>query len=141
MLVGLKRFDQAAVEYSLAMSAAATPHQLLTEIVTLIPNADDAAASIPVDYPNVDVLLHSLKELKRLDISEKWLAHVAQRPQHDLQIIDTLYDLAMSSNDYTLAKSTAQLRLSVARPPRDSCSRRCSSSSTTTTLFSPSSPT
>jgi len=114
MLVGLKNYKQAAVEYSLALSATAMPHQLLTEIVTLIPNADDAAAAIPLDYPNVDLMLHSLKELHRLDISEKWLARVAATPQHNLQIIDKLYELAMSANDLATAKTTALLRMSIA---------------------------
>ena len=114
MFVGLKRYDQAAIEYSLAMSADPTPHQLLSEIVLLVPNADDVALAIPVDYPNVDIVLHSLKELKRLDVSEKWLARVAERPQHDLQIIDTLYDLQIANKDFTAAKSTAMLRESIA---------------------------
>jgi O-antigen ligase/tetratricopeptide (TPR) repeat protein len=113
MLVGLKRYDQAAVEYSLAMNAEAAPSGLLTEIVTLVPNADDVAASIPVDYPFVDVMLHSLKDLKRQDVSEKWLWRVAQRPQHDLGVIDTLYDLAMARRDYPLAEKVAELRMNV----------------------------
>jgi O-antigen ligase len=113
MLVGLKRYDQAAVEYSLAMSADPMPHMLLTEIVTLVPNVDDAAASIPADYPNPDVLLHSLQELKRSDIAEHWLWRVANRPQHDLNIMDTLYNLAMTAKDYPRAEATAELRLRV----------------------------
>lgn len=111
MLVGNKRYDQAAVEYSLAMSAEAAPRELLSEIVVLLPNADYAADAIPVDYPNVDVMLHTLGELKRLDISEKWLARVAARPQHDIRVIDMLYDLATLRGDLDVARKTAELRL------------------------------
>jgi O-antigen ligase len=114
MLVGLKNYKQAAIEYSLALSMEPMPHQLLTEIVTLIPSADDVTTAIPLEYPNTDVMLHSLKELDRLDISIKWLTRIAARPQHNLQVIDTLYDLAMMLNDNDTAKATATLRLSVA---------------------------
>src|SRR6185369_4809898 len=114
MLVGLKNYKQAAIEYSLALAFEPMPHQLLTEIVTLIPGPDDVTASIPLDYPNIDVMLHSLKELERLDISEKWLTRVAALPAHNMQVIDTLYDIAMTNKDYAVAKSTALLRLSLA---------------------------
>lgn len=114
MLVGNKRYAQAAVEYSLAMEAEYAPRALLKEIVTLIPDVDDAAAAIPSDYPNVDVMLHSLKEMNRQDISEKWLVRVANRPQHDFSVIDTLYELAMQRRDLDTAKWAASLRLSLA---------------------------
>jgi O-antigen ligase len=113
MLIGNKRYAQAAVEYALAMNADAAPRALLNEIVMLLPNADYAADAIPTDYPNIDVMLHTLTELKRSDLSEKWLARVARRPQHDLRVIDMLYDLAMARGDVDVARQTAELRLDV----------------------------
>lgn len=113
MLVGLKKYSQAAVEYSLTLEAEPTPRELLSEIATLIPNADDAAAGIPADYPALDVMLHSLSDLKRNDLAEKWLVRVADRPQHDLHVIDLLYTMAMNRNDLDVAKQTAELRLRV----------------------------
>lgn len=110
LLVGLRRYDQAALEYSNAMSAQAAPRQLLEEIVALIPNAKQAAAALPVDYPSVEIMLHSLNDMKRDDIAEEWLARIAEQPQHDVRIIDTLYDLATKRRDFTVAKSAAELR-------------------------------
>ena len=113
MLVGLKRYPQAALEYSLAMNAAGAPRRLLDEIVVLIPDADNIALAIPTDYPNFDRMLHSLNDLKRSDIAQKWLARIAEQPQHNQQVIDMLYDMAMSRKDFAAAKSAAVLRLSV----------------------------
>jgi len=114
MLVGTKNYKQAAVEYSLAMEAELAPHGLLQEIVTLLPNADDAAMAIPTDYPNLDTMMHALQDLKRSDIAQKWLARVAARPQHDIRVIDMLYDMAMIREDYDAAQSAADLRMQIA---------------------------
>jgi hypothetical protein len=115
MLVGLQRYPQAAVEYSLALSAEWAPRPLLEEIVTLIPDVDVIADAIPADYPSPDVIRHALAQMKRTDIEQKWLARVANLPQHDLRVIDQLYDLAEARGDLAAAEAAAQLRLSVAR--------------------------
>jgi hypothetical protein len=115
MLVGLKRYDQAAVEYSLAMSSELSPRRLLNELVLLLPNADLVAAAIPTDYPNLEAMLNALDDLKRPDISELWLARVADQPQHEVRVIDMLYDLAMARNDLDGAKRAAELRLRVSK--------------------------
>ncbi len=114
MLVGLKEYKQAAVEYSLAMDAEIAPRRLIDEVVLLLPTAEDAAAAIPTDYPNLDVMLHTLDDVKRHDITQLWLERVAARPQHDLHVIDMLFDLAMVREDFDAAKAAAELRMSVA---------------------------
>lgn len=114
MLVASGHLDQAAVEYALAMSVEAQPRRLLEEIVAALPDAAHAAAAIPTDYPNRQALLHSLEDLNRQDISILWLERIANRPQHDLRVIDELFELAMLRKDYDTAKRTAELRRSVA---------------------------
>lgn len=114
MLVGNKRYGQAAFEYSLAMQTDLTPRLLLDEIVTLIPDADDIALAIPTTYPQVDIMLHVLADIHRQDVAEKWLKRVADRPQHDMKVIDILYDLAMQRQDLDTAKWAAELRYNLA---------------------------
>ena len=113
MLAAIGHYKQAALEYSVAIDAEATPGATLNEIVAMIPNAADAAAALPTDYPNIDIMLRALKDIKRSDISEKWLVRIANEPQHDVRVIDMLYDLAMARNDLDVAKSAAELRLQV----------------------------
>jgi len=111
MLAGAKHYRQAALEYSLAMNAELAPRRMLEDIVATLPNPDDIAAAIPTDYYSVDVMLHALSDLKRDDIAQKWLARVADRPEHDVRIIDKLYDTAMARKDLDGAKAAALLRM------------------------------
>lgn len=114
MLVGLHGYKQAAYEYSVAMNAELQPHQLLSEIITLLPEPVDIVASLPTDYPYADAMLHSLSDLKREDIAEQWLTAIAKQPQHDLRVLDTAYDMAMDNVHYDAAKELAVLRANVA---------------------------
>lgn len=114
MLVGLRLYPQAAVEYGLALDAQVAPRQLLEEIVLLIPNPTAAAAAIPTDYPNPEAIHHALVEMNRSDIEQGWLARVSELPQHDLRAIDAWIDLANSRGDLGEAERAAQLRLDVA---------------------------
>jgi hypothetical protein len=79
-----------------------------------MPDPNDAAASIPTDYYKIEVMLHALKDIERQDISLKWLARVAQRPEHDLRVIDRLYQLAIERKDLDAAMAAAELRWKVA---------------------------
>lgn len=117
MLIGMGHKDQAAIEYSLAMAGAA-PHRLLTEIVHMLPDAADAASAIPIDYPNPDSILHSLVELERQDVAEKWLERVAiEHNSQNLDLLDTLYALAFERKDYAVALRAAETRLVAANTP------------------------
>ena len=111
-------YAEAAIEYGLAMSADGRPFDLITEAAKVLPNADEVADAIPANYPDVDLILNSLKELQRDDIAIKWLARVARQPQHDTQIMDMLYGMAMDNKDYADAKATAELRLQTAHTTR-----------------------
>jgi hypothetical protein len=114
LLVAAKRPDQAALEYSLAMNAEASPRRLLEEILVVLPDADHAAMALPTNYSNVPVMLHSLRDIKREDVAIKWLHRVAlQQPRIDT--LDRLYDLAMDKKDYDAAKTAATLRFKLAR--------------------------
>ncbi len=117
LLVSIGRTDQAAVEYSLAMTGATRPHLLLAEIVAMLPATNDAAAAIPLDYPKPDTVLKSLAQLNRLDISERWLMRIVDQPTHDLRLIDELYKLGMDRNDLEVALRAARARFAESQTP------------------------
>ena len=113
MLIGSHR-QQAALEYSLAMHGTLFPKELLTEITSVLPKPDEAASAIPPDWEPTDLIMRSLKELKRPDVAIDWLRRVIARPQVDTQLIDTLYQLAMDHNDLAAAEDAAQHRIAFA---------------------------
>ncbi|MEO8702148.1 MAG: hypothetical protein ABI867_19045, partial [Kofleriaceae bacterium] len=45
----------------------------------------------------------------------RWLLRVAKRPEHDVRVIDKLYEIAMARKDYPVAREAAELRWRVAR--------------------------
>jgi hypothetical protein len=111
MLISDGRRSQGAVEYSLALRGTLAPKAMVNEIVTLLPEVDLAAAAIPIDAVNHAQILRSLDELKRNDIAEHWLQRVVIGPQHDVTVIDQLYDLAMKLHDLPVAEQAARRRL------------------------------
>ncbi len=115
MLIASGRRSQAAVEYALALHGTLAPGPLVAEIVTLLPEADLAAAAIPVDAPERSPILHALSEQHRDDVAERWLLRVIQGAQHDLTVIDHLYRLAIERGDLAIAEQAARLRLAESR--------------------------
>jgi hypothetical protein len=111
MLIASGRRSQGAVEYSLALRGMVTPKKLLGEIVALLPEVELASAAIPIDAPNPQQVLRSLHELRRDDIALAWLQRVVVGPQHNLEMIDALYRLAMARNDLPVAEQAARRRL------------------------------
>jgi O-antigen ligase len=117
LLIAIGARAQAALEYSLAMNGA-PPHLLLKEIVAVLPAPDDAAAAIPLDYPVPASIWTSLAELHRDDVAERWLVRrTLDRPTQDLELLDTLYDLALSRTDYDVALRAARARFAIANTP------------------------
>jgi len=110
MLIASGHRAQGAVEYALALRGTLAPKRLVSEIVTLLPEVDLAAMAIPADAQNREQILRSLSELSRDDIALRWLAHVVQGPQHDLTMIDVLYQLAMKRHDLPVAEQAARRR-------------------------------
>ncbi|HMG53452.1 MAG TPA: O-antigen ligase family protein [Kofleriaceae bacterium] len=115
MLIAGGRRSQAALEYALALRGTVAPTPLVTEIVTLLPEVELAAAAIPTDAINRGQILRALSQLKRDDVAERWLARVIQGPQHDLTVIDQLYRLAMDRGDLDVAEQAARRRLGESR--------------------------
>jgi len=111
MLIASGRQRQGAVEYALALRGTLSPKKLIAEIVEALPDAELAATAIPVDAANPQQILRSLNGLNRDDIAERWLSHVVVGPQHDLTMIDELYRLATSRNDWPVAELAARRRL------------------------------
>jgi O-antigen ligase len=111
MLIASGRRAQGALEYALALRGTIAPGNLVTEIVTMLPDADLAATALPVDAINRRQILRSLNEQKRDDIAERWLLRVVLGAQHDLALIDQLYTLAMKRGDLAVAEQAARRRL------------------------------
>ena len=111
MLIASGRRPQAALEYALALRGTIAPGKLVTEIVTMLPDADLAATALPVDAINRRQILRSLEEQKRDDIAERWLLRVVLTAKHDLALIDQLYSLAMKRGDLVVAEQAARRRL------------------------------
>src|SRR5262249_28789437 len=111
MLIASGRRSQGAVEYSLALRGTLAPKNLVVELVALLPDGDLAAMAIPIDAVNRAQILRSLYELKRDDIAERWLQRVVLGPQHDIAVIDELYQLALTRRDYPVAELAARRRL------------------------------
>jgi hypothetical protein len=128
MLIAGGRRAQAALEYALALRGTLAPGHLVAEIVTLLPDADLAAAALPVDAldptggaaPRLATLdrgpiLRALSEQHRDDVAERWLSRVIQGPQHDLAAIDHLYRLALDRGDLAIAEQAARRRVAESR--------------------------
>jgi O-antigen ligase len=113
MLLAGDRRSQAAVEYALALQGTVAPKNQVIEIVTLLPEVDLAAASLPTDAVNIGQILRTLTGLGREDISVRWLQRLVQTSQYNLQLIDLLYDMAMRRRDLAAAELAARRRLAV----------------------------
>jgi O-antigen ligase len=111
MLIAGGRRSQGAVEYALALRGTLAPSSLLLEVVTLLPEVELAAAAVPIDAANRQQILQTLNKLDRDDVAERWLLRVTQGPQHDLAVIDELYQLAMTRHDLPVAEQAARRRL------------------------------
>jgi O-antigen ligase len=111
MLVASGRRSQDA----LALRGTLAPSHLVAEIVTVLPDAEVAAAAIPPDAINRAQILRALGEQHRDDVAERWLARVIQGPQPDLTVIDQLYGLALARGDLAIAEQAARRRLAGSR--------------------------
>jgi O-antigen ligase len=114
MLIAGGHRSQGAVEYALALRGTLAPKHLVGEIVTLLPDAELAAAAIPTDAANHGQILRSLGELGREDVAVRWLTHVVVDREHDLTAIDELYRLALKRRDLPAAELAARRRLAQA---------------------------
>lgn len=113
ILILSKRPQQAAVEMALAMKGSTTPHALLIDIVAWFPDVNDAANAIPTDYGKPTLLLRSLGQLRREDISLRWLERVIETPQISTDQIDRLYTLATDKREWKIAERAARARIKV----------------------------
>jgi hypothetical protein len=115
MLIASGRRAQGAVELASAMQGTLAPKRLVSEIVSLLPEVDLAAAAIPTSEIDTAQILRSLTELSRDDIAVRWLQRVVDGPQHDLAVIDKLYALAMQRHELAVAEQAARRRLAESR--------------------------
>lgn len=115
MLVASDRRDQAAVQYALALKGSTRPRRLLTEILVLLPDPDQAALAIPTDRSTVELMARTLSELERPDVTLRWLSRVIARPQRDVAVVDRMYKLALEQRELGFAELAARTRRRIAR--------------------------
>lgn len=101
-------FEQAAVEYASALRSTMNVPRLLAQILDRMPNARNAALSIPPDDPRFQLILHTLEELHRPDIAIEWLQRVlVQRTDH-LRTCAALYSMATRTRDVDVIAIASQ---------------------------------
>ena len=84
---------QSAIEYSAAMRSVSNPRQLLAEILARLPR-EQAAAALPVDYLERDLLIKTITELGRADVAALWLERVLKLDPRDSHACERLVTLA-----------------------------------------------
>ena len=98
------RVEQAAIEYAHALSATPAPDRLLAEIVQRLPPRL-AASAIPVDLPNFEGVMRSLRELSGShELQRLWLMRVLDLKPGDVRACDWLYALATQRADERAAQ-------------------------------------
>jgi len=107
MLYRVARFEQATIEYSLAVRATTAIQPLITEIVQRF-DVTLAAAAIPVES-NLQEVSRILFELKRTDVATLWLQRVLEASPGNLDACETLYKVSFSTHDLTAAETATRL--------------------------------
>ncbi|HEY5920713.1 MAG TPA: O-antigen ligase family protein [Kofleriaceae bacterium] len=107
LLLQTKHYDQAALEYAAALRATKAPQTLLGEIVERFPE-DKAAAAIPPDFANLDVVIRTLRELGRPKVATAWLRHVLIANPQDVHACELLYAIALREDDLGAAEEAGR---------------------------------
>jgi len=101
---------QSGFEYAAALRGAVDPLPILREVTTMFP-ADQAAAAIPTDFANVDVIVRGLVQLKQQDVAIRWLERVMAARPGELLASTRLYNLSIQAGDLRLAEAAARQRV------------------------------
>jgi hypothetical protein len=99
---------QAAIEYAAALRGTMTPRQLMREILGTFSDPRDAAMAIPTDYANVDVIVRTLDQWGRPDVSVAWLSNVLGEKPKDVRACEYLYAISVTTADLHAAETTAR---------------------------------
>jgi tetratricopeptide (TPR) repeat protein len=82
--------SQAAIEYAAALRSSPQPAKLIGEIVALFPR-EQAAAALPLDYPELELLVRSLTDLGRTDVATSWLSRRLQQHPNQSRACEQLF--------------------------------------------------
>lgn len=104
--------SQAAVEYAAALRGTLDPSRILREVTSAFP-PDGAAAAIPTDYSNVDVIVRALVQLERQDVAIRWLERVMVNRPDELLAIELLYNLAKQGGNLEMAEAAARRKVTL----------------------------
>jgi len=88
---------QATIEYAAALRFTTTPAKLLAEIVAFFPR-DQAALAIPIDYPELELVVHTLTDVGRSDIATLWLARVLDQKPNQSRACEQLFLVAQQGD-------------------------------------------
>jgi len=107
MLYRGRHFEQAAIEYALALHTVPQRQPLLAEIASALP-PKLAAAAIAADEP-VETTVRSLLELKRGDVANEWLVRVLEASPGNQRACEWLYSASTHTGDLQAALSAGRL--------------------------------
>jgi O-antigen ligase len=89
--------SQATIEYAAALRFTAAPAKLIAEIVAFFPT-QEAALALPADYPEVELLVRTLIELRRPDVATLWLERVLQQRPNQSRACAQVFLVAQSGD-------------------------------------------
>jgi O-antigen ligase len=98
--------SQAAIEYAAALRSTTEPTKLLGEIVASFPR-EQAALALPLDYPELELLVRALVDLGRTDVATAWLARMLEQRANQSRPCDQLFAVAQRG-DLTAAQVAAR---------------------------------
>jgi O-antigen ligase len=89
--------DQATIEYAAALRATMQPRRLVVEILEKFPK-EKAATAIPVDFPDVVLMVQTIVDLGHTDVAVAWLERVLQQHPSNARACEQLVQIAASSS-------------------------------------------
>ncbi|HEY5922712.1 MAG TPA: O-antigen ligase family protein, partial [Kofleriaceae bacterium] len=89
--------SQATIEYAAALRYTEQPAKLIREIVAFFPR-EEAALALPVDYPDLELLVRTLIDLGRTDIATLWLERVLERRPNQSRPCEQLFLVAQNGD-------------------------------------------
>lgn len=110
MLVAGGRFEQALIEFSLALGYAGEPKSIIDDLVRWFPDPETAARGMPVSRDRFDVLMYRLQTMGHHDIALYYALRCKDAFSSDLDVLGSIFALAMNLGDIELALD-ASLRL------------------------------
>lgn len=102
------RDAQAAVEYAAAIRGRLDPRPTIREAVATLRDPEHAALAIPVDHPNLDLIVRALRQMERPDLAARWLTRVLERRPRDVRVCEYLYSISIEQGDLKAAEAAGR---------------------------------